>query len=294
MEKKHAKLTKTAITYRVFLILSFVFGLAAIGLSFLLNYNYSQEMGVKTLYLYNDFAHFCKYILDSIVGYSEVGYPLNIAANCAFIFGALLAGLGLAWISMTLIVRKKEKLSSFFGLYCILAGLVIAFPYFLLVSGVTYNHTWDYANELTGMNRILVFIILILANLCMGALIVSFVLSFDNYAEKEKARRSCLDPISGEPVELSEEEIVIAKQKAHEEKMSHYTLLKTEHETPKLDPKKSNKIYRVSYRQLTKKWQVKGTDSEKTLKLFDNKEDAVRYARQIGTNRGFVVSFIAH
>ncbi len=54
----------------------------------------------------------------------------------------------------------------------------------------------------------------------------------------------------------------------------------------------AGKIYHVSKRAEDKKWAVKAAGSEKVIKLFDTKEEAMEYTEKMAENQG--ASFVSH
>lgn len=274
-------------------------------LAVILNFTYVGPSVVDSGIL-KEYARFAKYIANSIIGQSNVPYPTDLFANLSFFFGLFMGLIGVAWAVLAII--KKEFVKVLYLLESVVVGFVGSFAFFLLISGLTYNHIWDFRNELSGGNLALYILILIfaaLASIIVIGMFVIYIIHFirdqkevcsceekcgcgkececesEDYCEEcanEETKEESLDNAVEEPAEEEKIDEVVEEKDEQEESSEN-----SESETKK---KRNYKAYHISKHPTLDKWQVKATGSNKALKLFDTQEQAIQYAKQVAKNQG--------
>lgn len=331
-------MSKVQKTVKILSVASIAFAILAIALGIILNFTFIGESAPEGSGVIVEYAHFAKYICYSLVGQSSVAYPADAFANVSFFFGVLMCLVAVAWIVLVLI--RKEPVKVLYGLGSIVAGFIVSFAYFLFVQGITYNHIWNFLNEMNGGNLALAIIIFVLGNLLalsLIALFVIYVVEFVKGTNKKECKCCCeenkecscdedeececeeceCDHHEEKPAEdakqevspegkneLVEEEKEPSKEagpvedkeaedkpapakKAPVKKAAPKAEVKKEEAVPNEDkPKRNYKAYHISKHPTLDKWQVKGTGSDKALKLFDTQEQAIQYAKQVAKNQG--------
>lgn len=328
---------------KILSVASIAFAIIAVALGIILNFTFVGESAPVGSGVIVEYAHFAKYIRDSLVGQSAVAYPSDAFANVSFFSGVFMCLIAVSWIVLMLI--RKEPVKVLYGLGSIVAGFIVSFAYFLFVQGVTYNHIWNFLNEMKGGNLALAIIIFVLANLLalsLIALFVIYVVEFIKGTNKKECKCNCEESkecsceececgdkkecpceececdnhdeiveddskedkskvVSEDKTELVEEKDVSKevdsssdkKEKAAPAKKSPVKKAapkaeeKNDEATSTEDkPKRNYKAYHISKHPTLDKWQVKGTGSDKALKLFDTQEQAIQYAKQVAKNQG--------
>ncbi len=333
-------MSKVQKTVKILSVASIAFAILAIALGIILNFTFIGESAPEGSGVIVEYAHFAKYICYSLVGQSSVPYPSDAFANVSFFSEVLMCLVAVAWIVLVLI--RKEPVKVLYGIGSIAAGFIVSFAYFLFVQGITYNHIWNFLNEMNGGNLALAIIIFVLGNLLALSLIALFVIyvvefvkgankkeckccceedkecscdegeecsceecECDNHEEKEeKPAEEAKPEVSPEAkTELVEDEKEPSKKaepvedKKVEEKPAPVKKAPAKKAAPKAEvkkeeapsedkPKRNYKAYHISKHPTLDKWQVKGTGSDKALKLFDTQEQAIQYAKQVAKNQG--------
>lgn len=276
-------------------------------LAVILNFTYVGPSVIDSGIL-KEYARFAKYIANSLVGQSNVPYPTDLFANLSFFFGLFMGLIGVAWAVLAII--KKEFVKVLYLLESVAVGFVGSFSFFLLISGLTYNHVWDFKNELSGGNLALYVLILIFAALASIIVIGMFVIYIIHFIRDQKEVCSCEDKCEckdececekeckceecteeetkEEHLEASEEPVKEEVDDTTEEDEANDEVKEESSENGETETKKKRnyKAYHISKHPTLDKWQVKATGSNKALKLFDTQEQAIQYAKQVAKNQG--------
>lgn len=295
---------------KVLTIAAIALGVITVALGLVLNFTTLDIPSAEQGGIIPEYAHFAKYILYSFLGISSVKYPTDFFANASFISGLLMCMMAVVWIVFACMQKEYKKI--LYGVGSILVGFIVSFSYFLLVSGIVYNHLWDFPTELVGGSKAMMVLIIVFANLLALIMIAMFVLYTIQFVKDRKAAKkececeecSCSDEececeeCSNEIVEENKEEPILEEKiedkKDNEESLKEQTddAIESEEESgasengEKAPAKRNYKAYHVSKHPTLDKWQVKGTGSDKALKLFDTQEQAIQYAKQVAKNQG--------
>ena len=293
-------------SFKILTIASIALIVLTAVLAVVLNFTYVGP-SVADSGILKEYARFAKYIANSLVGQANLPYPTDLFANLSFFFGLFMGLIGVAWAVLAII--KKEFVKVLYLLESVAVGFVGSFAFFLLISGLTYNHVWDFKNELSGGNLALYVLILIFAALASIIVIGMFVLYIIHFIRDQKEVCTCeekcaceckdececekececeecteeetkeehLEEVSEEPVKEEAETV------SEEDEVKEDSSENGEADTKK---KRNYKAYHISKHPTLDKWQVKATGSNKALKLFDTQEQAIQYAKQVAKNQG--------